>query len=48
MQEWLIKNQASFVTCDRNGNPVDLEKDFVIQIKATKVPATLSADIIRK
>ncbi len=42
------KTQASFATYDKDGKPVDLENNFVIQIKATKVPATISADIIKK
>lgn len=42
------KEKASFVTYDANGNPVDLDSDYVLQVKARKNPASIDANVIPK
>ena len=41
-------DKVSFTTYGADGKPVDLGPNFLIEVKATKVPASIDANIVPK
>ena len=38
--------KASIITCDKDGKPADLNKGFILELRATKIPAVIDAVIL--